>query len=149
MRIALGADHRGFRLKELLKTWLARRGHVAVDMGTTVAERADYPDFAFAVAEAVARRKVERGILICSTGIGMSMAANRVAGVRAALCLNARMARMSREHNDANVICLGADLVTVRQAGRILSVWLRTGFAGGRHRRRLRKIARSAGGREA
>ncbi|MBM3314766.1 RpiB/LacA/LacB family sugar-phosphate isomerase, partial [candidate division WOR-3 bacterium] len=98
MRVALGADHRGFALKEKLKAYLKRRGHAVADKGTFSAERADYPEPAFAVGRAVAGRRAARGILVCSTGVGMSMAANRVRGVRAALCDSARLARMSREH---------------------------------------------------
>ncbi|MBM3322286.1 ribose 5-phosphate isomerase B [candidate division WOR-3 bacterium] len=142
MRVALGADHRGFLLKEKLKALLRRQGHTVVDKGPFSADRCDYPDSAFAVARAVARHRVGRGVLVCSTGIGMSIAANRVPGVRAALCLDPHMARMSREHNNANVLCLGADLASPQLAARILSVWLRTAFAGGRHRRRVRKLAR-------
>jgi ribose 5-phosphate isomerase B len=142
VRIALGADHRGFGLKEGLKNWLAARGHQVSDLGPGSADRVDYPDYAFAVAEAVAGRRADRGILMCSTGIGMSIAANKVRGVRAALVDSVRLARLSREHNDANVLCLGADVVTAAQAGRIVRVWLRTGFAEGRHSRRLAKIAR-------
>ncbi len=141
MRVALGADHRGFLLKEKLKALLRRQGHSIVDLGCHSPDRTDYPDHAFAVARAVEQRRAARGVLICSTGIGMSIAANRVPRVRAALCLDAHMARMSREHNDANVLCLGADLVSVRRAEQILAVWLSTPFAGGRHRRRVRKLA--------
>ena len=142
MRIALGADHRGFALKEKLKAWLAARGHEVLDFGPGSAERVDYPDYAFKVAGAVQARKAERGILICSTGIGMSIAANRFPKVRAALCCSARLARLSREHNDANVLCLGADVVSGAEARRIVGAWLKAGFAGGRHARRLAKIAR-------
>jgi ribose 5-phosphate isomerase B len=142
VRLALGADHRGFALKEELKRWLAARGHEVIDFGPTSADRVDYPDYAFEVARAVARRQADRGILICSTGIGMSIAANKVRGVRAALADNVRLARLSREHNDSNVLCLGADVVSGTEARRIVGVWLRTGFAGGRHARRLAKIAR-------
>ncbi len=142
MRIALGADHRGFRLKEELKRWLAARGHEVIDLGPATADRVDYPDYAFEVADAVARRKADRGILVCSTGIGMSIAANKVRGVRAALVTGVRLARLSREHNDANVLCLGADIVSTAEARRIVGVWLRTEFAGGRHARRLAKLAR-------
>jgi ribose 5-phosphate isomerase B len=142
VRIALGADHRGFRLKEELERWLAARGHDVVDFGPASADRVDYPDYAFKVADAVARRKADRGILVCSTGIGMSIAANKVRGVRAALADSVRLARLSREHNDSNILCLGADVVTAAQARRILAVWLRTEFAGGRHARRLVKLAR-------
>ena len=142
MKVALGADHRGFALKEGLKRWLTARGHEVIDFGTMSADRVDYPDYAFRVARAVARRQAERGILICSTGIGMSIAANKARGVRAALADSVRQARLSREHNDANVLCLGAGFVSVALARRIVGVWLRTGFAGGRHSRRLVKIAR-------
>ena len=142
MKVALGADHRGFALKENLKRWLTARGHEVIDFGPASADRVDYPDYAFRVARAVARSQAERGILICSTGIGMSIAANRARGVRAALADSVRQARLSREHNDANVLCLGADFVSVALARRIVGVWLRTEFAGGRHSRRLGKIAR-------
>ena len=140
MRIALGADHRGFQLKERLKARLLVRGHSVVDMGTDGTASVDYPDFAFRVARAVRARRVQRGILVCGTGIGMSMAANRVPGVRAALCDGTRMARMSRLHNNANVLCLGGDVLTARTANRIVDVWLGTAFEGGRHRRRVRKL---------
>lgn len=142
MKVALGADHRGFGLKEDLKRWLAARGHKVFDLGPASAERVDYPDYAFKVARAVARRRADRGILICSTGIGMSIAANKVRGVRAALADSVRLARLSREHNDANVLCLGADIVSATEAKRIVGVWLRTEFAGGRHARRVRKLGR-------
>jgi len=142
VRIAVGADHRGFTLKEELKAWLAARGHEVLDFGTDSAERVDYPDYAFKVARAVVRRQVDRGILICSTGIGMSIAANKARGVRAALADSVRLARLSREHNDANVLCLGADFVSAAEARRIVGVWLKTEFAGGRHARRVRKLER-------
>jgi ribose 5-phosphate isomerase B len=140
MRIAVGSDHRGFRLKEALKGYLAGSGHHVLDLGSDNPGSVDYPDYARAVARAVASREAERGILICGTGIGMSMAANRTPGIRAALCCDVRMARMSRRHNDANVLCLGAQLLRSAQAKRILGVWLRTGFEGGRHVRRIRKL---------
>jgi ribose 5-phosphate isomerase B len=142
VKIALGADHRGFALKEELKRWLTARGHEIVDFGPASSDRVDYPDYAFKVADAVARRRADRGTLICSTGIGMSIAANKVAGVRAALADSVRLARLSREHNDANVLCLGADFVSAAEARRIVGVWLKTEFAGGRHARRLEKIVR-------
>ena len=126
MKVALGADHRGFRLKEELKRWLAARGQEVTDFGPASADRVDYPDYAFKVADAVARHQADRGILICSTGIGMSIAANKVRGVRAALADSVRLARLSREHNDANVLCLGADFVSAAETRRIVSVWLRT-----------------------
>jgi len=142
VKVALGADHRGFALKEELKRWLTARGNGVIDFGPASADRVDYPDYAFKVAEAVARHRADRGILVCSTGIGMSIAANKVRGVRAALVQNVRLARLSREHNDANVLCLGADFVPAAEARRIVGVWLRTEFAGGRHARRVGKIAR-------
>jgi ribose 5-phosphate isomerase B len=111
-----------------------------IDTGTTGEERVDYPDFARAVAQAVASRRAQKGILVCSTGIGMSIAANRVRGVRAALCHNLTTARRSREHNDANVLCLGADIVPAPLARNMVRLWLATPFAGGRHRRRLASI---------
>jgi len=140
VRIALGADHRGFALKEELKAWLAARGLRVIDCGAASADRVDYPDYAFKVADAVQAGEAERGILICSTGIGMSIAANRFPKVRAALCSSVLLARLSREHSDANVLCLGADFVSGAEARRIVGVWLRTEFAGGRHARRVRKL---------
>jgi ribose 5-phosphate isomerase B len=142
VRIALGADHRGFALKENLRRWLNERGEEVTDFGTSSAGSVDYPDYAFKVAGAVARHRADRGILICSTGIGMSIAANKVRGVRAALVDSVKVARLSRAHNDSNVLCLGADFLTRAHARRIVSVWLRTEFVGGRHSRRLEKIAR-------
>jgi RpiB/LacA/LacB family sugar-phosphate isomerase len=140
--VAVGADHRGFALKEELKTWLAACGHSVTDCGPASADRVDYPDYAFKVARAVARHRAERGILVCSTGVGMSIAANKVRGVRAALVNSVPLARLSREHNDSNVLCLGADFVSGAEARRILGVWLKTEFAGGRHAKRLAKLAR-------
>jgi len=142
VKVALGADHRGFGLKEELKRWLAARGHEVIDFGPASSDRVDYPDYAFKVAEAVARHRADRGILMCSTGIGMSIAANKVRGVRAALADSVRLARLSRQHNDANVLCLGADFLPAAEARRIVSVWLKTGFVGGRHARRVRKLGR-------
>jgi|UniRef100_A0A7V3PSY6 ribose 5-phosphate isomerase B len=140
MIVAIGADHRGFRLKEKLKEFLRQQGYRIVDKGTFTPERTDYPDYAFAVGEAVASHRAQRGILICATGIGMSIAANKIAGVRAALCFNQKTARLSREHNDANVLCLGADLLTSATARRIVHIFLKTRFTRGRHRRRIQKI---------
>ncbi|UCG42108.1 MAG: ribose 5-phosphate isomerase B [candidate division WOR-3 bacterium] len=140
MRIAIGADHRGLRLKKALKEHLESLGHTVLDLGTDRPETVDYPDYAHAVARTVASRRVRRGVLVCGTGIGMSMAANRTPGVRAALCCSDRMARMSRRHNNANVLCLGADLLGLAEAKRILVVWLGTRFEGGRHARRTKKL---------
>jgi ribose 5-phosphate isomerase B len=138
--IALGADHAGFHLKEALKAWLIEQGYQVVDYGTHSPESVDYPDYAVQVAEAVADQKVERGVLICGTGIGMAITANKVPGVRAALCSDLYTARASREHNDANVLALGGRLMGPEMAVDILRMWLETDFAGGRHRRRVDKI---------
>jgi len=139
--IALGADHAGFQLKEAIKGWLIEQGYQVVDHGTHSTESVDYPDYAAQVAEAVADHKVERGVLVCGTGIGMTITANKVPGVRAALCSDLYTARMSREHNDANVLTLGGRLMGHEMALDILKMWLATDFAGDRHRRRIGKIA--------
>jgi ribose 5-phosphate isomerase B len=138
--IALGADHAGFLLKEALKGWLIDHGYEVVDYGTHSTESVDYPDYAAQVAEAVADGKVERGVLVCGTGIGMTIAANKVPGVRAALCSDLYTARMSREHNDANVLALGGRLMGPEMALDILRMWIETDFGADRHRRRLGKI---------
>ena len=139
--IALGADHAGYSLKEALKGWLISHDYQVLDLGTHSPESVDYPDYAALVAESVADHKVERGVLICGTGIGMSIAANKVPGIRAALCADLYTARMSREHNDANVLVLGGRLMGADMAVDILRAWLETDFAGGRHARRVDKIA--------
>jgi ribose 5-phosphate isomerase B len=138
--IAIACDHGGLALKKAMVAFLAGRGIRVLDLGTNEATSVDYPDFAHRLAESVAGRKVRTGILICGSGIGMSMAANRHRGVRAAVCTNEYMARMARLHNDANVLCLGERVVGVDLARAIASVFLETGFEGGRHRRRVRKI---------
>jgi ribose 5-phosphate isomerase B len=141
MKIALGSDHAGFELKEDLRAYLAELKIEALDLGTYSEDSVDYPDVAVKVAEKVARGEVERGLLICGTGIGMSIVANRFAGVRAALCHDLYTARISREHNDANILALGGRLIGKGLAREILKVWLETEFQGGRHERRIRKIA--------
>ena len=138
--VALGADHAGFPLKEDLKTWLIGRGYDVVDLGTQSAESVDYPDFAVTALPTPTAGKADRGILVCGTGIGMAMAANKLPGVRAAACSGAFTARMSREHNDANVLALGARITSREAAIEILELWLDTDFAGGRHARRVDKI---------
>lgn len=140
--ILIAADHAGFSLKEDLKKYLIRLRHSVRDKGTFSAARCDYPKFAAAVAGAVSAGNYRQGILICKSGIGNSIVANRFPGVRAALCYNVRAARLSRQHNDSNILVLGAGFVSVPLAKRILNVWLTTEFSGGRHRRRLRQIAR-------
>ncbi len=140
MKISIGSDHAGFELKEKIKEYLLNAGYVCEDFGTKNTESVDYPDFALRVAESVAEKKSDKGILICGSGIGMSMAANKVPGIRAALCCNAEMARLSREHNDANVLTIGARLIDKETAKKIVRVWLATEFAGGRHLQRINKI---------
>lgn len=139
--VALGADHAGWELKEALKAWLIDQGQQVLDFGTHSPDSVDYPDYALQVAEAVAVGKVERGVLVCGTGIGMAITANKVAGVRAAPCSDLYTARMSREHNDANVLALGGRLMGREMALEILKVWLETTFAGGRHAGRVDKIS--------
>jgi RpiB/LacA/LacB family sugar-phosphate isomerase len=141
MRFEIGSDHRGFELKTRIISWLAERGHAVNDRGCNSGESCDYPDFGFGVARAVAASPGTQGILICSNGIGMSMAANKVPGVRAALCLTPAMASQARRHNDANVLVLGADNVPYAESLAIVSAWLGAAFEGGRHERRVRKLA--------
>src|SRR6202162_4426938 len=138
--VAIGADHGGFELKEQLKSHLRDWGYQVLDLGTGSTEAVDYPDFAEAVGNAVARGEAWLGIVLDSAGIGSSIAANKVPGVRAALCYYRGTARNSREHNDANVLTLGAKLISPETAREILAVWLSTPFAGGRHQRRVDKI---------
>lgn len=140
MRIHIGNDHRGFDLKRHLSAWLNDQGYEVVDHGCDSAESADYPDLAYAVARAVAAHPDDLGVLICSNGVGMSMAANKVPGVRAALCVSPAMASQSRRHNDANVLALGADNLTPDENQAVLAAWLEASFEGGRHARRVEKI---------
>jgi ribose 5-phosphate isomerase B len=140
VRIAIAADHAGYALKEALKAALASPSVHFEDLGTDSSAPVDYPDFAAAVAHRVASGLCDRGILICGTGIGMAMAANRVAGVRAAPVWSAETARLAREHNDANVLALGARVVPADLAASLVRLFLETEFAGGRHRRRVDKI---------
>jgi ribose 5-phosphate isomerase B len=151
--IALGADHAGWQLKEEIKAWLLGRNVEVTDFGTHSPDPVDYPDYAAQVGEAVASGKAERGVLVCGTGIGMAMVANKVPGVRAAFCPDLFTARMSREHNDANVLTLGGRLTGRELALEIVEMWLRAEFQGGRHGRRVGKITelerRHAASREA
>ena len=140
MRVAIGSDHRGFALKEALKELLGELGHEWVDFGCEGEEPVDYPDIARPLGEAVAAGEYERGILICGNGVGMSIAANKVKGVRAALCQNSFTARLARRHNDANILCLGAWCIGRGLAEEIVRVFLSEDFEGGRHARRLEKI---------
>jgi ribose 5-phosphate isomerase B len=139
-RIAIGCDHRGFGLKEPIISFLQNEGYSYQDLGCHSTEPVDYPDIAQKVGEAVASGSFEQGILICSTGIGMCMAANKIKGVRAALCHNVFAAQRARQHNDANVLCLGGEDVDASVALEIVKTFLTTDFEGGRHARRVNKI---------
>jgi len=139
--VALGADHAGFPLKEDLKGWLTSRGYDVVDVGTQSTGSVDYPDFAVGVAGAITAGKAARGVLVCGTGIGMAMAANKVGGVRAAPVMDLESAKLSREHNNANVLALGARVTPPERALDIVRTFLKTAFEGGRHERRIHKIA--------
>ena len=145
MKIAVGNDHRGVAAKYRLQDMLAGLGHEVLDLGAQAAASSDYPDYALPVAEAVAGGAADRGILICATGHGMCIAANKVVGVRAVNCRDAVDAELSRLHNDANVLCMSADLVGEEAMARMIRVWLDTPFEGGRHARRLDKINKYEG----
>jgi len=140
MQIGLACDHGGFELKEEIKTFLKSLGVEPIDMGTFNEDSVDYPDFGVLVAEKVSRGELERGILICGTGIGMAMVANKFPRIRAALANDLYSSRCSREHNDANILIIGGRIVGKELAKEIVKVWLETPFAGGRHKRRLEKI---------
>ena len=141
MRVAVGADHAGFLLKEHLRETLARLGHTVDDCGTDSEAPVDYPPICLAVGRAVAEGRADRGIVLGGSGQGEQIAANKVIGVRAALCNDLYTARLSREHNDANVLAMGGRIVAFGLADEILTLWLATAFAGGRHQRRLDQIA--------
>ena len=140
MQIGLACDHGGFELKEELKTFLRSLGFKPIDMGTFNEDSVDYPDFGVLVAEKVSRGDLERGILVCGTGIGMSIVANKFPKIRAALANDLYSSRCSREHNDANILIVGGRIIGKELAKEIVKVWLETPFAGGRHKRRLEKI---------
>lgn len=140
MKISIGSDHGGFDLKEQVTGFLRDNGHEVVDRGCYSTESVDYPDFADKVCSDIIDGKAGRGILICGTGIGMSIAANRHREIRAALCQEGFSARMSREHNNANVLCLGARVIGIEVALDIVQIWVKTDFAGGRHQRRIDKM---------
>ncbi len=137
MKIAIGADHGGFELKQRLKDFMVGLGHTITDAGCHSLDSVNYPEIGKKVVQSVLSKEVHRGILICGTGIGMSMMANRYKGIRAALCHDAYTARMSREHNDANVLCMGARVLGLGVAEDLVSIWLDTEFAGGRHACRI------------
>ena len=141
MKIAIGADHAGFALKDQVRDALRLAGHEVVDVGTHSAESTDYPDYAGAVANDVVSGAADRGILVCSTGVGMSIAANKVNGIRAAIAFNPDEVRLTRAHNDANVITIGARYTEPEAAHEMVRIFLETAFEGGRHARRVGKIA--------
>lgn len=141
MKIAIASDHAGYRLKTEVAALVNRLGHEVTDFGTHSEESVDYPDFAVKVARAVSQGESDRGILVCGTGLGMSIAANKVKGIRAVTCGDTFSARASREHNDANVLCLGARVTGSGLALDIVKTWLETEFLGGRHARRVQKIS--------
>ncbi len=140
MKISLAADHAGFRLKEYLQGRLREQGHEIIDRGCFDESSADYPDYGILAARDVADGFAERAVMVCGSGIGMSMVANKVRGVRAALCTSPELAEMSRRHNDANALALGARFTDQETAWKILDLWLKTSFEGGRHQRRVDKL---------
>jgi ribose 5-phosphate isomerase B len=140
MKIAIGADHGGFRLKQVLSEYLKSKKHCVIDVGCFSDDSCDYPEYSHAAAELVGKHKADRAIVICKSGIGNSIVANKVKGVRAALCFNMAQARSSREHNDANVLALGASYIKESAAKRIVSLWLKTKALGARHARRVGQI---------
>mgnify|MGYP006307046933 CR=1 FL=1 len=140
MHIAIGSDHGGYELKQAIAEFLIAESYQVLDLGVHSPESVDYPDIAALVARAIAAGEAQRGILICGTGIGVSMASNKVRGVRAALCTDCYMARMAREHNDAHILCLGGRVLGAGSALDIVQVFLDSEFQGGRHARRVNKI---------
>ncbi len=140
MNIAIGADHAGFTLKQQIAEVLRQAGHQVIDDGANSTESSDYPDYAAKVAQAVADGTVDRGILVCDTGVGMAIAANKINGVRAALAVNPEEVQLTRRHNDANVLAIGAKYTDAAAAGEYVKLFLETSFDGGRHQRRVDKI---------
>lgn len=140
MKIAIGCDHAGYELKEIVKDKLTSEGYELIDLGTNSSESVDYPIYGKAVGEKVASGECDKGIAICGTGIGISISCNKVKGVRAALCNTEHLAKMSREHNDANVLCLGAREIDKELALKIVEKWLSTDFLGGKHLRRIKML---------
>ena len=140
MKVAIGADHAGYELKEKVKKYLEMKGIETEDVGTFSKDSVDYPDYAFQVASQVSDKKVDFGVLVCKSGIGMSIAANKFKNVRAALCFSPEMAKLARSHNDANVLSLSQEFTKVDDAYKIIDTWLATNFEGGRHERRVEKI---------
>jgi len=141
MKVAIGSDHAGFLLKEKLKAYLQDKGFKVIDFGAYSEERADYPDFAHPVAKSVEIKEVDFGLIMCGTGNGINMAANKHKGIRAALCWNPEIAALARQHNDANVLTLPARCITEEEAIKIVDVFFNTAFEGGRHTERVNKIS--------
>jgi ribose 5-phosphate isomerase B len=148
MKIAIGSDHRGYRVKEDIKVLLGEFGHECIDVGSNNDGPSDYPDMAYVAAKAVSEGQVDRAILVCATGIGMCIAANKIMGVRAALCHDELSAVISRDHNDANILCLSGDQIGEVLLRKIVAVWLDTPFSKGRHLRRVNKIRAIEDGRD-
>jgi ribose 5-phosphate isomerase B len=140
MNVSIASDHRGYHLKERVISLLRSKGHAVIDDGPASEESVDYPDFAALVAKKVSGGQADRGILICGTGIGMAIAANKFPGIRAAACVDEVTAELSRRHNDLNVLCLSGDLLSSRSTERLVEIWMETEFEGGRHERRIEKI---------
>ena len=148
MKVAVGSDHRGFDAKEVVKALVIQMGHECIDFGVDGTCPVDYPDLAYVVAKAVSGRQVDRAILICATGLGMSIAANKVKGIRAALCHDELSAKIARDHNDTNVLCLSGDQIGEVLLRKIVEAWMSTDFSGGRHQRRVNKITAIEEGRD-
>ncbi len=148
MKIAIGSDHRGFEAKQIIKAIVTQLGHECIDVGTCDNNPVDYPDLAYAAAMAVSKKEADRAILACATGLGMCIAANKIKGIRAVLCHDELCAVVSRDHNDANVLCLSGDQIGEVLLRKIVEVWLNTEFAGGRHQRRVNKITAIEEGRD-
>lgn len=141
MKIGIGSDHGGFELKEYIKEYLDKEGISYIDYGTNSTDSVDYPDYGKKVADAVVSEEVDRAIVVCGTGIGISIACNKVKGIRCALCGDTYSARMSREHNNANILALGGRVIGRDLALEIVSIWIKTEFSGGRHEKRVEKIS--------
>lgn len=148
MKLSIACDHGGYAYKEAVKEHLIKQGHEVTDCGCFGVESVDYPDFGIPAAELVRDGKVDRGIVICTTGIGMSISANKVRGIRCALCSDLKSAELTRRHNDSNVLAMGAGIIPLSLALEITDVWLNTEFEGGRHARRIGKIAAYEAGKE-
>ena len=148
MKVGFGCDHRGFKTRELIIGLLSQLGYECIDFGSDNEDPVDYPDITYAVAMALAKKQIDRGILVCSTGMGMCLAANKVKGVRATCCIDELSAEISRHHNHSNILCLSADQTGEVLMRKIIKVWLNTDIGGGRHERRINKIIEIEEGRD-